>query len=97
VCPWASGTFRQALAGTGQDSTIVVCKLGWWTGVPWDVRAYAAGHSTYPADSTLEQLYDSAEVDACRELGACSVRPCGRASASRLRRPSERDKREEQQ
>ncbi len=74
VCPWASGTFRQSSAGTGQDSTIVVCKLGWWAGAPWDVRAYAAGHPTYPTDSTLEQLYDSAEFDAYRELGASSVR-----------------------
>ena len=75
VCPWASGTFaRPAPAGTGSASTLVVCKLGWWTGAPWDVRAYAAGHPTYPADSTLEQLYDSAEFDAYRELGACSVK-----------------------
>ena len=75
VCPWASGTFtRRAPAGTGRDSTIVVCKLGWWTGAPWDVRAYAAGHPTYPADSTLDQLYDSAEFDAYRELGASSVK-----------------------
>ena len=51
-----------------------MCKLGWWTGAPWDVRAYAADHPAYPTDSTLEQLYDSAEFDAYRELGACSVR-----------------------
>jgi hypothetical protein len=75
VCPWASGTFtRQAPDGTRRDNTIVVCKLGWWAGVPWDVRAYAAGHPAYPTDSTLEQLYDSAEFDAYRELGACSVK-----------------------
>ncbi len=47
--------------------------LGWWTGAPWDVRAYAAGHPTYPTDSTLEQLYDSAEFDAYRELGNAAV------------------------
>ncbi|HWN62505.1 MAG TPA: hypothetical protein VNO25_17755, partial [Streptosporangiaceae bacterium] len=75
VRPWANGTFtRQALAGAGRDGTLVVCKLGWWAGAPWDVRAYAAGHPTYPTDSTLEQVYDSAEFDAYRELGACSVR-----------------------
>jgi hypothetical protein len=75
VCPWVSGTFtRQVSSGTGRDSTIVVCKLGWWSGAPWDVRAYAAGHPTYPTDSTLEQLYDSAEFDAYRELGACTVK-----------------------
>jgi len=59
--------------GTGLVNTIVVCKLGWWKGAPWDVRAYAAGHPTYPTDSTLEQLYDSAEFDAYRELGASTV------------------------
>ena len=50
-----------------------VCKLGWWDGAPWDVRAYAAGHSTYPCDPTMQQLYDGAEFDAYHELGACSV------------------------
>jgi hypothetical protein len=70
VRPWASGTFTRAPAATGRGSTLVVCKLGWWTGAPWDVRAYAAA---YPTNSTAEQLYDSAEFDAYRELGACSV------------------------
>ena len=73
VRPWASGTFTQAPAAARRDSTLVVCKLGWWTGAPWDVRAYAAGHPAYPTNSTAEQLYDSAEFDAYRELGACSV------------------------
>jgi len=50
-----------------------VCKLGWWNDAPWDVRAYAARHSTYPCDSTMQQLYDGAEFDAYHELGACSV------------------------
>ena len=50
-----------------------VCKLGWWDGAPWDVRAYAAGHSTYPCDPTMQQLYDGAEFDAYHGLGACSV------------------------
>jgi hypothetical protein len=71
VRPWVSGTFTcQGL----RQGTILVCKLGWWTGAPWDVRAYAAGHASYPTDSTLEQLYDSAEFDAYRELGAASVK-----------------------
>ena len=52
---------------------IWVCKLGWWDKAPWDVRAYAAGHSTYPCDSTLQQLYDGAEFEAYHELGAASV------------------------
>jgi hypothetical protein len=74
VCPWASGSFtRMTPDGAGRPNTIVVCKLGWWTGVPWDVRAYAAGHPAYPTDSTLDQLYDCAEFDAYRELGARSV------------------------
>jgi hypothetical protein len=98
VRPWASGTFtRQAPAGTGRDSTLVVCKLGWWTGAPWDVRAYAAGHPAYPTDPTVNQLYDSAEFDAYRELGACSVKlalqesmPVA-ASAMRWRVSPERD------
>jgi hypothetical protein len=74
VRPWVDGTFtRQDPSGAELQGTLVVCKLGWWAGAPWDVRAYAAGHSAYPTDSTLEQLYDSAEFDAYRELGACSV------------------------
>jgi hypothetical protein len=56
--------------GPGQ---IWVCKLGWWDQVPWDVRAYAAGHPTYPCDPTLQQLYDGAEFEAYRELGAWAV------------------------
>ncbi len=55
------------------SGNIWVCKLGWWDGAPWDVRAYAAGHSTYPCDPTMQQLYDGAEFDAYHELGACSV------------------------
>jgi hypothetical protein len=73
-CPWVSGTGSPQAPATGPDTTIVVCKLGWWTGAPWDVRAYAAGHSTYPTDSTLEQLYDSAEFDAYRQLGASAIK-----------------------
>ena len=74
VRPWASGTFtRQAPARAGRDSTIAVCELG----CGWARRgtcAYAAGHPAYPTDSALEQLYDSAEFDAYRGLGACSVK-----------------------
>jgi hypothetical protein len=71
VRPWVSGTFT---CKGPRQGTILVCKLGWWTGAPWDVRAYAAGHASYPTDSTLEQLYDSAEFDAYRELGTASVK-----------------------
>ena len=52
---------------------IWICKLGWWDQAPWDVRAYAAGHPTYPCDSTLQQLYDGAEFEAYRALGASAV------------------------
>jgi hypothetical protein len=55
------------------NGNIWVCKLGWWNGAPWDIRAYAAGHSTYPCDPTMQQLYDGAEFDAYHELGSCSV------------------------
>ncbi|HSZ30637.1 MAG TPA: hypothetical protein VK784_12895 [Pseudonocardiaceae bacterium] len=50
-----------------------VCKLGWWDGALWEIRAYAASHSTYPCDPTMQQLFDGAEFDAYHELGACSV------------------------
>jgi len=74
LCPWVQGTFScPPPNATGPDSRIVVCKLGWWAGAPWDVRAYAEGHVTYPTDSTLEQLYDSAEFDAYRELGMAAA------------------------
>ena len=62
-------TARHPLA----SGNLWVCKLGWWDGAPWDIRAYAAGHSTYPCDPTMQQLYNGAEFDAYHELGACSV------------------------
>jgi hypothetical protein len=73
--PWAVGTFRKAEdwpAGgpaTAAAGTIWVVKLGWWRGAPWDVQAYAEGHSTFPTDPTLHQLFNDAEFDAYRELG----------------------------
>ncbi|HUN32762.1 MAG TPA: hypothetical protein VMU95_12185 [Trebonia sp.] len=71
VRPWAAGTLT-APPGT-PPSPLVVCKLGWWKAAPWDVCAYAAGHSSYPTEPTLDQLYDFAEFDAYRELGWSSV------------------------
>ncbi len=75
VRPWAHGTFSrpQEAPGLPRHGDIWVCKLGWWAGAPWDVRAYAAGHPSYPADSTLEQMYDAAEFEAYQELGAAAV------------------------
>jgi len=55
------------------DGEIWVCKLGWWAGAPWDVQAYARGHSTYPCDSTLEQLYEAAEFEAYHKLGQATA------------------------
>jgi hypothetical protein len=79
--PWAKGTFTR-LPGWprpagGQDlpasGNIWVCKLGWWLGAPWDVRAYAAGHPSFPTEPTSDQLFDDAEFDAYRELGTSAV------------------------
>ncbi len=76
--PWAHGTFTrpngQAVDGhLPLAGNIWVCKLGWWDGTPWDIRAYAAGHPDYPCETTLQQLYDGAEFEAYHELGACAV------------------------
>lgn len=75
VHPWAHGTFTrpEAMPGLPDEGEIWVCKLGWWTGAPWDVLAYAKSHSTYPCDPTLEQLYDAAEFEAYHQLGAAAV------------------------
>jgi hypothetical protein len=59
--------------GLPDEGDIWVCKLGWWTGAPRDVLAYATQHPTYPCDSTLEQLYDATEFEAYHRLGAAAV------------------------
>ena len=67
----AKGTAaNHRLPGAGD---IWICKLGWWEQAPWDVRAYAAGHSAYPCDTTLQQLYDGAEFEAYHELGTSAA------------------------
>jgi hypothetical protein len=75
VRPWAYGTFSRPSGDHGlpEQGDIWVCKLGWWTGAPWDVLAYAKDHSTYPCDSTLDQLYDAAEFEAYHELGGATL------------------------
>jgi hypothetical protein len=91
VRPWAYGTFclPQSEPGSKDDpppprtGQIWVCKLGWWTGAPWDVLAYAKQHSTYPCDSTLEQLYGADEFSAYQELGAATVLNAADLSPSR--------------
>jgi len=91
VRPWAVGTYcrPQSEPGSKNDppppptGRIWVCKLGWWTGAPWDVLAYAKQHSTYPCDSTLEQLYNADEFSAYQELGAATVLNAADLSPSR--------------
>jgi len=46
-----------------------LCKLGVPKTAPWDVRAFALTHPTFPTDSTLKQLYDGREFEAYRALG----------------------------
>lgn len=74
--PSAGSPREEELPAEGE---IWVCKLGWWSGAPWDVLAYAKQHSTYPCDSTLEQLYDATEFSAYQELGAATVLDAARA------------------
>lgn len=76
VRPWASGTFtrsRGARPGDAAEGRIWVCKLGWWSGAPWDVLAYAKGHPSFPCDGTMQQLYDVAEFEAYHQLGVASA------------------------
>jgi hypothetical protein len=82
--PWAAGTFSPVPQWQGDwagpdrhplpaGGKIWVCKLGWSEASPWDVQAYALGHSDFPTQSTLQQLYDGTQFDAYRELGFSSV------------------------
>jgi hypothetical protein len=78
--PAVPGGAEPAAAGGREQAAplppgkIWVCKLGWWEGAPWDVRAYALGHPDYPCDPTLQQLYDGAEFEAYQALGVWSVK-----------------------
>jgi hypothetical protein len=89
VHPWAYGTFSRTAGRPGlpEEGDIWVCKLGWWTQAPWDVLAYAQDHSTYPCDSTLEQLYDAAEFEAYHQLGEAAVRAAAQECTPPLTRP----------
>jgi hypothetical protein len=74
VRPWVHGTFTRPDNGHQvRQGDIWVCKLGWWQGAPWDVRSYATSHPEFPCRSTTDQLYDGAEFEAYRELGAAAV------------------------
>jgi hypothetical protein len=86
VHPWAHGRFRrqQPVQGLPLEGDIWVCKLGWWAGAPWDVLAYAKSHSTFPGDSTIEQLYDAPEFEAYQQLGTATVKDAARNCEPRL-------------
>jgi len=71
--PCASGSFHRRDAAAPSQPNLVVCKLGWWQEAPWDVVAYALSNPSYPCEPTLQQLYDSREFEAYRELGATSA------------------------
>ncbi len=90
VRPWAYGRFQQLpeyreASAPSQQGEIWVCKLGWWTGAPWDVLAYARDHPTYPSDSTLQQLYDATEFEAYQQLGMAAVLDAAKHAAPPLR------------
>jgi hypothetical protein len=87
VHPWAHGRFRrpQPVPGLPTEGDIWVCKLGWWAGAPWDVVAYAKSHSTFPGDSTVEQLYDAPEFEAYQQLGTAAVRDAARNCEPKLK------------
>ena len=102
VRPWAPGRFRRSpgepAPGDGsrrplttelpEQGDIWVCKLGWWTGAPWDVLAYARDHPTFPCDSNLERLYDAAEFKTYQELGAATVLAAAEQGTPPLKRLS---------
>jgi hypothetical protein len=92
VRPWARGTFSLTTAhgGLPRTGSIWICKLGWWNLAPWDVRAYAAGHPSFPSDTTLQQLYDGAEFEAYHELGYAAVEEAATAGGLPLRDPAAR-------
>jgi hypothetical protein len=67
--PYVKGTFSYADERTPDSHHLFYLKLAVPAGAPWDVIAYQQSHPTFPADSTLQQLYDDQEFEAYRELG----------------------------
>ncbi len=55
----------------GVQARLWLCKLALPEKAPasWDVLAYADGHSSFPHDSTAQQLYGDQEFEAYRRLG----------------------------
>ena len=81
---------QEMTAKLPDQGDIWVCKLGWWSGAPWDVGPTPSATPPTPATATVEQLYDSNEFSAYQELGATAVdlrghpgrRPRRRAAAA---------------
>lgn len=74
--PWVKGTFTYTWDEPNRpprEGALYLCKLGVWADAPWDVRAYAMRHPTFPTDSTLQQLYDDEEFEAYRALGQAAA------------------------
>ena len=74
---WARGTFTRPEKhhdnGWPGHGHIWVCKLGWWKGAPWDLRPNLADNRGYSYEPALSQLYDSADVELYRRLGASAI------------------------
>jgi hypothetical protein len=69
--PYAVGTFSypDPAKNTAGPHHLIYLKLAVPAGAPLDVLAYRRTHTTFPTDSTLQQLYDDQEFEAYRELG----------------------------
>jgi hypothetical protein len=69
--PYVIGEFSYPGKEAGDASLhyLIYIKLAVPTSAPLDVIAYQQKHSTFPTDSTLQQLYDDQEFEAYRELG----------------------------
>jgi hypothetical protein len=67
---YVTGEFSYPDEAPGADPHhLIYLKLAVPVGAPLDVIAYQQKHSTFPTDSTLQQLYDDQEFEAYRELG----------------------------
>jgi hypothetical protein len=66
--PYAKGTFTYP-EKEAADHHLFYLKLAVPADAPWDIIAYQQKHTTFPTDSTLQQLYDDQEFEAYRELG----------------------------
>jgi len=69
--PYATGTFSYPDPGKNSAGPhhLIYLKLAVPASAPLDVLAYRQNHTTFPTDSTLQQLYDDQEFEAYRELG----------------------------